>query len=237
MTVTNEDGDEVDEIVDAGVYTLTVKCDAYGIADAAFTITVSKRSLTEASITNAYDVAYDYYSTDFSYYFVYTGEEIVPEFVFTDFYGDEWVLPADEYTANYYDISTGEKVDLIDEGEYEVLIDINSTNFESSFSLHLDQGRATVTVIAEDASEDTYDDVPTTGDEWYVAWVYQAKTLGYMTGYADGSNNFGPHDSLSRADAVCVLYKMAGAALDGGSCDLPYTDGDEVSGWAETYVA
>jgi hypothetical protein len=45
-----------------------------------------------------------------------------------------------------------------------------------------------------------------------------------MTGY-DGTKYFGPNDNLTRAQAVCVLYKMAGG----------YSD--ESGTWANTNVA
>jgi hypothetical protein len=48
--------------------------------------------------------------------------------------------------------------------------------------------------------------------EWYYDTVYKAANLGYMTGY-DGTKYFGPNDYLTRAQAVVVLYKMAGGTL------------------------
>ncbi|OUO44906.1 hypothetical protein B5F79_10735 [Olsenella sp. An285] len=45
--------------------------------------------------------------------------------------------------------------------------------------------------------------------DWYAEPVYAAKTLGYMTGYDDGTF-FGPADSIKRGDVAMVLWKMAG---------------------------
>lgn len=45
---------------------------------------------------------------------------------------------------------------------------------------------------------------------WYYDTVCQAtRTLGYMKGY-EGRNAFGPNDQLSRGQAACILYNMAG---------------------------
>ena len=54
-----------------------------------------------------------------------------------------------------------------------------------------------------------FTDVPGSSGEWYVETVYEAAALGYMSGYGDGTT-FGLNDSLNRADAVMVLWNMAG---------------------------
>ena len=50
---------------------------------------------------------------------------------------------------------------------------------------------------------------------WYETWVYQAASLGLMTGYsnADGSDPtlFGPADDLTRGQVATVLWRMAGS--------------------------
>ena len=53
-------------------------------------------------------------------------------------------------------------------------------------------------------------DVP--ADSWYVeSGVFDyALDHGLMRGYGDGSNRFGPDDSIIRAMAVTVLWRMAG---------------------------
>ena len=53
-------------------------------------------------------------------------------------------------------------------------------------------------------------DVP--ADSWYVeSGVFDyALDHGLMKGYSDGSNRFGPDDSITRAMAVTVLWRMAG---------------------------
>lgn len=55
-------------------------------------------------------------------------------------------------------------------------------------------------------------------DDWYAANVVEAKDSGWMTGYGDGTV-FGPNDPLTRAQAVCVLSRVAGAKFD-----APYSD-------------
>lgn len=55
-------------------------------------------------------------------------------------------------------------------------------------------------------------------DDWYAPYVVEAKSARWMTGYGDGTV-FGPNDPLTRAQAVCVLARIAGADLSS-----PYAD-------------
>ncbi|OUO30913.1 S-layer homology domain-containing protein, partial [Olsenella sp. An293] len=50
-------------------------------------------------------------------------------------------------------------------------------------------------------------DVP--ANEWYSQGVYDAVKLGYMNGDG-GGKTFGPMRELTRAEAACVLFNMAG---------------------------
>lgn len=90
----------------------------------------------------------------------------------------------------------------------------------------------------DDTSSVVFVDVPVDDEDvWYVDVVYQAAELGYMSGYGDGSGTFGPTNSISRADAVMVLWNMAGKpgydeAEADATYDLSYTDVDEGSYYA-----
>ena len=60
---------------------------------------------------------------------------------------------------------------------------------------------------------------------WYAGAVYQAKELGYVNGIS-GTNLFAPEADITRADAVCILFNMAGGKV--GSNDFSY---DEMTGY------
>ena len=62
----------------------------------------------------------------------------------------------------------------------------------------------------------SYDDIEPTA--WYVDAVRQAVERNVMSGY--DHETFGPDDALTRAQAVCVVYKAAGMVDD----PLPYSD-------------
>ena len=75
-----------------------------------------------------------------------------------------------------------------------------------------------------------FTDVPTT--HWAYEVIGKAAANKYVSGY-DGTKLFGPDDDMTRAQAVCILYNMAGmnGADDEGNDDnqsykLPYTDTD-----------
>lgn len=53
---------------------------------------------------------------------------------------------------------------------------------------------------------DNITDVPE--NEWYTPWIATAVNTGIMNGYA-GTTKFGPTDTLSRAQAITVLYRAA----------------------------
>lgn len=68
-------------------------------------------------------------------------------------------------------------------------------------------------------------DVP--ADSWYVeSGVFDyALDHGLMKGYSDGSSRFGPDDSITRAMAVTVLWRMAGEP----ACEAPDFDDADYS--------
>lgn len=52
--------------------------------------------------------------------------------------------------------------------------------------------------------------VDVTDADWFYNPVIWAATTGTMTGYDDGSNAFGPNNSMTRAEMATVLYRIAG---------------------------
>lgn len=65
---------------------------------------------------------------------------------------------------------------------------------------------------------------------WYAKAVAWALEEGVMNGYGDGST-FGPDDPLTREQAACVLYNLAGKPYASGSLS-GYADAGSVSSWA-----
>ena len=209
VTVENAEGDEVDEVVDAGNYTVKVKGLTYSGADATFTVAVQQVELETLVPANPFAVedvtvpATDGTpaSTHKVYYLAHTGEELAPEYTFKDAEGNEWTLAADEYGVNYQKDSKA--ADLKDEGDYKISsVKIDAKNFEGSdVKLPGDGGVIRVT------SNRVFADVP--NDEYYTDAVAVAKQQGYVFGMG-GTNLFMPNSSISRADMAVILYRMAG---------------------------
>ena len=69
-------------------------------------------------------------------------------------------------------------------------------------------------------------------DAWYYTPVYEiaethnANGTALMSGYADGSNNFGPTDPLTRQDFAVILYRLAGEP-GVENTENPYPDVDQ----------
>ena len=71
--------------------------------------------------------------------------------------------------------------------------------------------------------------------QWYRDWVYRAMQLGYMTGKSDTA--FDPEGTLTRAEAVETLYKMAGARSVYGEpsgIQTGFTDTSDTDWYAES---
>ena len=79
----------------------------------------------------------------------------------------------------------------------------------------------------------SYADVPSS--QWYRDVVYKATSLGYMTGKSGTA--FDPDGTLTRAEAVETLYKMAGASTvygKAGSYETGFTDTGDDQWYAES---
>ena len=199
--VVTKDGKEVDSIVDAGTYTITVKSDTYKVnTGAKVTFTVDPFKVQSVRVASNF--------ADQNW-IAYTGEEIVPVFEYLfdnkgtlDTEDDIWkTLPADVYTVTYEDAETGKEAPLKEVGEYTANIVISDAkgNFEA------------VDVIApvEVSAKKVFSDVA--NNAWYSEVVYKAATMtpAYMNGYS-GTTMFGPENSITRGEVACVLYNMAG---------------------------
>ncbi len=200
VKVTNSKDEEVKEIVDADLYTITVKGLSF---DTSYTanIDVQKVELTTLIPSNPFAVD----TANEIYYLNHTGEELEPEYTFEDAEGNEWKLSADEYELTYK--KGGTSADLKDEGTYTIdNVSVTAKNFRAGASVALPTGYTIVVT-----SNRVFADVP--NDAYYAEAVATAKQEGYIEGMG-GSNMFMPNNGISRADIVVVLYRMAGGSLD-----------------------
>jgi hypothetical protein len=81
-------------------------------------------------------------------------------------------------------------------------------------------------------TKDTTGEADLANVEWYTGACNWAFGKGYITGYG-GTNNFGPNDSLTRAQAVTILWRMAGSPES--TTDISYfPDASEIPDYAKT---
>lgn len=210
LTVTDSAGQEVDEIVDVDDYTVTIEGITYD-GTAKFYINVQKLTLINAYVNN-FDITP---STDDQYgFFRYTGEEIVPTFVFEDGWGNEYEVASDQFDVEFIGHDNGDD-EVKEAQEYSAQLSANRKCQNFSF----DDGTLIVGFVVTDLK--IYADVPS--DAWYAQAVYSAQGLGYMGGYS-GTKFFGPSDTLTRAQAVITIYNMAGNGKIGSDVDDSFTE-------------
>lgn len=65
--------------------------------------------------------------------------------------------------------------------------------------------------------------------DWFYEFVNDCADLGYMNGYDDGSNAFGPNDTLTRGQAARLMFNMAGNVPTKDPSKNPHWH--EVTGW------
>ena len=205
-----KDGKAVDQVLDAGTYTITVKSDKYSFEAAGnvITLTVSPMAVTPVDAKDSVKVNYS--GTTYPTLF-YTGSDIAPTFTFENADGDKVEVPADSYSMSYEyaekqgDAATGpfKAVDAINEaGTYKVTL-ADASN-KDNYSVQASTPNPFILVVNDG---DVFIDVP--ADAWYSTPVYKAVELDYMNGYA-WSQTFGPNDRITRGQVACVLYNMAG---------------------------
>lgn len=198
---------DVDKMVDAGTYQLTVKAKTFQIdtdkTTATFKFVVSPLKADKVVVDYTID-------NGESSCFPYTGDVITPSFKFyvEDKDGDtqldqtgtkytEVEIPTDAYTVEYS--LKGKKADLKEVGSYKATLKTakDIENYVVNFS--------DVAISVSDAK--IMDDVANTA--WYAQSVVDALNRGLMRGY-EGTNNFGPESPMNRAQVAIVLYRMAG---------------------------
>ena len=214
----NADGEEVDELVNIGNYTLVVEsADGYmyefvgGSNEIAVEIEPIK---VNPSLKNVKELNYQ---TGLAY----TGKAIVPEFEYVsddndtpfDFEDDTYTdLDSSLYTVAYkmFDTKTGEYVDvdsMIKAGMYEITLTMNKDVENYEFVGDVSADGKSVVVYADVIDASKFADVP--AGAWFAEVVDQvSQEGGYMFGYS-GTNFFGPYDDVIRGDAAVVFFRMA----------------------------
>ena len=187
-------GKVVDKIVDADTYTVTVKAkdgsmyEVKGGSDS-FQIVVSPIVLTKAVL---HGTVRDYKDGKLASEFLpYTGSVLTPSWTFEDKDG------AVEVPESAWKVSYDKEVK--EEGDYTATFSrtVGTKNYDFT-------GLTKKFTVAEAKS---FGDVE--NSDWFVGAVFQAKENGYVNG-VKGTKLFNPKANITRADAVCILYNMAG---------------------------
>ena len=233
-------GEEVDSIVDAGTYKVTVvpvTFDKSG-ADADWQLTVEVNKATIETLKDFGATTYDVWSADGNdvvkpglkadFSVVYTGaEQDVPAAQFYKMIGStgHWATDADNalqfgsLSADDYEVTSvtfgGKKVEkLKDAGDYKVNVRLTA---KGSKNLTLRDSSFTVTV----KKASSFADVDPTA--WYASPVEKAYKNYYVNGIS-GTQLFAPMADITRADAVCILFNMAGGEQSHGDDEFSYTE-------------
>ena len=219
VTVTDTAGNKLDEVVDAGTYKITVTSSAYNIVvddatGAELTLQVDPVSVYDVRVARD---AFQVYGKDA--FIPYTGSAIEPAIEYKDSEGNWKTLPAGLYNLTFaysedYSGTYSKVDDMVEEGYYKIYLHAVRDN-DPNWGLKNDSNKGFWDVDGYEAGHKIvrvtasrlFPDVPT--DEWYSQSVYDAVNLGYMNG--DGATKlFNPARPLTRAEAVCILFNMAG---------------------------
>ena len=205
VKVTDESGKEVESVTDAGDYEVKVTGKTFDFdlgGNDTFYLTVAPLSVEKIELVG--DI-----TANNTPYLTWTGEVLTPSYRFYDEVDDELVeveVPAEAYDVTYtmtYDETEDKyvnKKDVVvkDAGTY-------IATFETAVNVKNYVVNDAVTVRVTKMG--VFLDVPM--NEWYSQGVYDAAKLGYMNGDGAGKT-FSPMRELTRAEAACVLFNMAG---------------------------
>ena len=220
-----KDGKAVTEAVDAGEYTVTVKPLTFKFEDGAkttFTLTVKKAVIGRVEVDG---VEVDKDLKDLKY--VADDPDTNEDEYVNDavaYTGEDLATPAAKYVSEVKDNGDLVYSDL-DAKLYKVASLKKGTK---SVKAAKDAGTYTVKIaLTEDAAknyqlaDDTFEfqvakynpflDVESPA--WYASPLETAKHNGYVKGVGN-TGLFSPNADITRADAVCVLYNMAGGKLN-----------------------
>ena len=253
VTYTDADGKPVSTLFDAGEYTAKVSVPGYKLTNDTFKVTVKKLQVKQVAIAklgdtviNSTGAAFEVKPGNFSdqtpltgvdgaYQLAYTGSDLNPLFVYTDGSKDadgdlRWFELDGAVAEGVADIQVtkdGKTVNkVIDRGAYTLTVKaneaVNAKNAEFSAEPY------TFTVAKAAA---VFSDVKPG------AWYYDGVNTAYKNWYVNGlggTKAFGPERTITRADAVGILYNMAGGDLTHSDADFSYkADGGYETGFSD----
>ncbi len=244
VIVTDKAGNRVDQVVDAGTYTVTVSSDSYVINEndptgAKLTLTVSPVSVKEVRAA-----ASSFLHAGKDHILPYTGAAINPAIEYKAADGTWKALPSDLYTLTFtynksYSTTATQSYKKVDEmkeiGYYKAYLHAvrdNDPNWDMSGASGSKgfiqvQSQYDKYGVFKVSDQKVFADVENTF--WGAQGIFDAVDLGYMSGYK-GTTFFGPLDHLTRAQAAVVLYNM------GTGRSVPETSTLHVS-WVERGLA
>ncbi len=229
---------EVDEIVDAGEYTIAVKGgNGYKTLDETLDVVVNKVDLGTATIDADSLKTYYTTSTDDKGNIVYTPHSFLPytgeaqqlklkydtgkddaegKNILADVPEDVYTVTKIQYKATK-DTTKWTDVDAIDEtGFYNVTIALSKSDAAKNYENLATSITPTSSVesgncTVEVADKRTFSDVKTS--DWFYKEVQQAADNGYVKGIG-GTSLYAPNAGMTRGDVCVVLLRMAGGDLD-----------------------
>lgn len=206
--------DKASDIVDAGTYTLTVKDVKDTEATKNYAVTATELELKVSKDRVFKDVPNGEYFTDPIYKLAQDPSYAVKHVaVMSGYNGSDFFGPYNELTRAETATVLGRLagVNVAADDSYD-----NNGGFTTPFA-----------------------DVD--GGAWYAKAVAWAAKAGVVTGYQDGSNTFGPDDSITREQFALMLQRYAEAAglyeASDGSALAALPDAAGVSSWAKDAMA
>ena len=201
VTAYDANGVAVDEIVDAGNYTVVVSSDSYEIKNSVVLNVHVKPFVIDAFKVGSDDekqfgsntvVPYDGQDHDVYFSHYDAGEDKETRL-------PDGVLELDhfEYTDADGDVSDVEAVNGV--GSYRAYVTL--ADGVTNYVLKTSKSYDSITV----SDKGVFTDVP--GTHYAAEGIYNAYAEGYMNGYK-GTTFFGPDDPLNRAQAAVVLFNM-----------------------------
>ena len=242
-----KDGQKVSEVRDAGTYTVTVTTPDYELTNNTFTLTVKKLAVSEVRIATSDEAVSGNLGTaptdtttltgqNGQYKLAHTGSDLTPAYVYTDGTRDDegnvvWKYLKGSVADNYLDLSytlNGSETKLVkDAGDYTV-------SFKASAAVDAKNVEVTAAdynfTVAD--SEQKFADVPST--YWGYEAIQKAASDGYK--YINGVGNtgtFAPESYIKRADAVGILFNMAGGSSKFDEDEFRGEDGSYATGFSD----
>ncbi len=234
-----KDGKEVESATDAGTYVVTVKPVSFDFESGAnntFTLTVNKvdakrlvaatddmmfTALDNGYIPTAGDDDNNWWTPQVAnqFFVAYTGSAIELPGVKYEVANSDGTFTYPELSSDLFNVVSIKKVgktvkEVKDEGTYTVKIALTD---EAAANYQLSEDEYTVTV----KSYGHFVDVDSA--KWYSVPVEKAYELGYVHGISN-TNLFAPEADITRADAVCILFNMAGGDSLHGDDEFSFSE-------------